>query len=51
MGTDYYIPWKLIGKYEVCFAKIENKKTYPVQYEYWFYKFYNIIQKLFYKLF
>ena len=33
MGTDYYIPWTLINKYEVCFAKIENNKKYPVQYE------------------
>jgi len=33
MGTDYYIPWTLINKYEVCFAKVENNKTYPVQYE------------------
>lgn len=33
MGTDYYIPWTLINKYEVCFAKVENKKTYPVQYK------------------
>lgn len=33
MGTDYYIPWTLINKYEVCFAKVENNKPYPVQYK------------------
>jgi hypothetical protein len=31
-GTDYYIPWNIIDKYEVCFAKMENKRAYPVQY-------------------
>ena len=33
-GTDFFIPWSLVEKYEVCFSKPEDEhRSYPVDFE------------------